>query len=159
MKRVVLFAILIGTTFISSTYATAQVADTTQQRRSTAREVTGGIVGSLTGMLVGGAIGLQIESTSGCSGDICGGGAVAGGVIGSTIGAASGAFLAGKQGGHDVSFVRALGGATLGLVIFGGLTAVVARADLELTLPIAFTIPVGQGVFAGGATRRRPRSD
>ena len=141
----------------------AQAADTLPRRPSQAAEITGGILGSAAGLVAGSLIGFGAE-LSYLDGDCfetsgCGGGALAGAAIGSTLGAAGGAYLGGKLARHDVSFMHALGGATLGLVIFGGLTAVGATLGPEVAVPIAITIPLGQGFLAGGFAQRRPRRD
>lgn len=156
IRRMGLVAALVCTGLAPAAEARGQTPDTLPTRPSGAAEVAGGILGSAAGALVGAVAGLDAESRRGCANDICGGGALVGAALGGTFGAAGGAYLGGRMVGQDISFPRALGGAALGLVIFGGLTAVAASADADLALPLVITIPLGQGLFAAGAGRRRP---
>ena len=160
MRKAVLLAVLLCAGFAPLASARAQAQDSTARRPSQAAEITGWILGSAAGIVTGTLVGFSAEAYGGCfEAEICGGGALAGAVLGGTLGAAGGAYLGGKLAGHDVSFRRALGGAALGLAIFGGLTAVVASTDVDFAVPVAITIPLGQGLLAGGAAQRRQRRD
>ncbi len=159
MKKAVLLALLLCAGFTSR--ASAQDADTLPRRPPAGAEVAGGILGSAAGIVAGGLLGLGAELYAGADCEVagCGAGGLAGSVIGGTLGAAGGAYLGGKIAGHDVSFARALGGAALGMAIFGGLTAAIATVDVEVAFPLAISIPLGQGLFAGGSALRRPRGN
>ncbi|MBD0320655.1 MAG: hypothetical protein ICV87_10000 [Gemmatimonadetes bacterium] len=135
--------------------AHAQARDTTAHNSSPGAEITGGVLGSAAGVVVGSLAGFSVEVYGGCiEGGNCGGAALAGAVLGGTLGAAGGAYLGGKLAGHDVSFPRALGGATLGLAIFGGVALATSTVDDEIAIPFIVSIPLGQGFFAGAAAQR-----
>jgi hypothetical protein len=160
MRRAVLLAVLLCAAFAPLASAHAQAQDTAARRPSMAAEITGGILGSAAGVVTGSLIGFGADLNGGCIEEAgCGLGALAGGVLGGTLGAAGGAYLGGKLAGHDVSFTRALAGATLGLAIFGGAALAVTSLDGEISVPLAVSIPLGQGLFAGTAAQRRPRRD
>lgn len=139
--------------------AHAQAADSFQRRSSNRAEIVGGILGSAVGLAAGGLLGLNAESTSGCASDICGAGGLVGGMLGGTLGAAGGAYLAGRSAGHSVSFPRALGGATLGMLVFGGLSAAVLAASDGAAFPILLVLPIGQGLLTGGFAQNRPQAN
>jgi hypothetical protein len=111
-----------------------------------------GVISGGTGAVVGGAAGLGLASTRGCIEDGCYAGLIFGGLVGWTVGAATGVYLVGARGNRTGSALATYGGATLGLVVGGGL----AIANHNSMFPVfSFTVmPIAGALIGFNATRR-----